>query len=50
MTDDKKPVGRPPRPLPPPIDDSPENIARAILNTPPKKPDEWRYLQDEADD
>lgn len=33
-----------------PIPDTPENIARAILNTPPKAEDEWRYLQDEDND
>ena len=31
---------------PDPIPDTPENIMQAILNTPPKDPDEWRYLQD----
>ena len=45
MTESKKPRGRPPRPMPEPIPDTPENIARIILNTPPKKPHEWRYLQ-----
>ena len=34
---------------PEPIPDTPNNIARAILTTPPKPPDEWRYLQDTAD-
>ncbi len=29
-----------------PIPDTPENIMRAIVNTPPKTDDEWRYLQD----
>ena len=29
-----------------PINDTPENIAQAILNTPPKTEDEWAYLQD----
>ena len=36
--------------LPDPIPDTPENIMKAILNTPPKDPDEWRYLQDTDDD
>lgn len=31
--------------LPPKIPDTPENIAKAVLNTPPKKADEWRYLK-----
>ena len=29
----------------PGIPDTPENIAKAFLNTPPKKPDEWGYMQ-----
>ena len=46
MTEGKKPKrGRPPLPMPEPIPDTPENIARAILNTPPKKPHEWDYLK-----
>ena len=52
MSDESKPekrkVGRPPKPMPELIPDTPENIARAILNTPPKKSEEWRYLQDET--
>ena len=28
--------------MPPPIPDTPENVARAIMRAPPKK--EWRYL------
>lgn len=34
---------------PDPIDADPEDIMRAVLNTPPKKRDEWRYLQDVDD-
>lgn len=34
------------REWPDPIPDTPENIMHAIVNTPPKKPDEWRFLQD----
>ena len=30
-----------------PIPDTPENIARALLSTPPKKKDEWRYLNED---
>ena len=36
--------------MPEPIDDSPENVARAILNTPPKKKDEWRFLKDDGEE
>ena len=32
--------------MPEPIPDTPENIARALLTTPPKKEDEWDYLKD----
>ena len=46
----KQPVGRPPShdytKMPEPIPDTLENIARAVLNTPPKKEDEWEYLGD----
>ncbi len=47
MTDDKpkRPRGRPEKPLPNPIPDTPENVMRAILNTPPKRDDEWDYLK-----
>ena len=43
---DKKPAprGRPiEKPMPEPIPDTPENIARAIMRGPPKKV--WRYLK-----
>ena len=33
---------------PEPIDDTPENIARSILSTPPKKPSKWRYMNRKA--
>ena len=40
----KRSQGRPvEKPMPPPIPDTPENIAKAIMQGPPKK--EWRYLQ-----
>jgi hypothetical protein len=38
-------VGRPPLAMPEPINDTPENVAKAILSTPPKKRDEWRFMQ-----
>ncbi len=41
------PRGRPvTNTMPEPIPDTPENIARALLTTPPKKEDEWDYLKD----
>ncbi|MDE2935583.1 MAG: hypothetical protein OXP37_01920 [Chloroflexota bacterium] len=33
------------KPLPPQIPDTPENVARAILNAKPKKKDDWDYLR-----
>ncbi len=33
-------------PLPEPIPDTPENVAAALMSSPPRKPDEWRYQQD----
>lgn len=45
----KRGPGRPPaNPMPPRIDASPEDIAWAILNTPPKK--NWRYLREAESD
>ena len=42
----RRSVGRPPKPMPELIPDTPENIARALLNTPPKDKDEWEFLRD----
>ena len=36
--------GRPARPMPELIPDTPENIARACMAGPPKKPKDWKYL------
>ena len=45
MTDKKR--GRPAKhTMPEPIPDTPDNIMRAIVNTPPKTDDEWRYLSE----
>ena len=39
--------GRPvEKPLPAPIPDTPENVARALLTTPPKDEGDWDYLKD----
>lgn len=40
-----KPKPLPRRTLPPPLPDTPENVARAVLSTPPKKPEEWDYVR-----
>lgn len=39
----KRPVGRPAKPMPETIPDSPDAVARAIMKAPPKK--DWRYLK-----
>ena len=36
--------GRPARPMPELIPDTPENVALAAMQGPPKKQKEWRYL------
>lgn len=36
------------RTMPDPIPDTPDNIMRAIVNTPPKTDDEWRYLTEDT--
>ena len=41
----KRGRGRPPKPMPEPIDADPMDIARVVLNAePPKK---WRYLEED---
>ena len=35
--------------MPDPIPDIPENIARALVGTPPKREDEWDYLKETKD-
>lgn len=40
---DNRKRGRPPLKFPEPIDDTPENITWAVLNTKPKKKGEWRF-------
>ena len=41
----RRKVGRPPKPMPDPIPDTPENVARALMSSPPREPDEWEYLR-----
>ena len=42
-----RPPGRPAKPMPEAIPDTPENIAKAIMRRPPKE--RWRYLGEEED-
>lgn len=47
MTTKKRSRGRPvEKPLPTPIPDTPESVARALLTTPPKGEGDWDYLKD----
>ena len=41
----KRTPGRPTLPMPEPIPDTPENVAQAILSTPPKNPKAWKFLK-----
>ena len=39
--------GRPVKyPMPDPIPDTPENILKAVLETPPKRRREWRFVRE----
>ena len=43
---EKRKRGRPVKyEMPEQIPDTPENVLRAVLNTPPKKEDEWEYVK-----
>lgn len=41
----KRPPGRPALPMPEPIPDTPESVAKAILSTSPKNPKAWKFLK-----
>ena len=46
----KKQRGRPPvKSMLEPIPDTPENIAQALLTTPPKKEGDWKYKKEGRD-
>lgn len=43
----KRPRGRPrTHPMPNAIPDTPENVARILMTTKPKREGEWQYLKD----
>ena len=47
QSEPKRKRGRPVKyTMPEPIPDTAENIAKAILFTPPKKPNEWKFMRD----
>ena len=41
----KRKRGRPPKPMPEPIPDTPENVALALMTSSPRQPGEWDYLR-----
>lgn len=41
--------GRPSKPMPEPIPDTPENVARALMKTKPKSEGDWDYLKKSKD-
>ena len=44
---EKRGRGRPvEKGMPEPIPDTPENVARALLSTPPKEDGDWDYMKD----
>ena len=46
----RKQRGRPPKPMPEPIPDTPESVLRALLDAPPRKKSEWKYLQQQPEE
>ncbi len=46
MPNSKRKRGRPAKPLPEPIPDTPDNIAAAVLNSSPKRRKDWNYLKE----
>jgi hypothetical protein len=40
-----KPTGRPPKPMPERIPDTPKNVMQVLISTPPKKSRDWDYLK-----
>ena len=41
----KRPVGRPPLPMPEQIPDTPENVAKAFFSKPVRRGYEWGYMK-----
>lgn len=46
MQEPRRKPGRPPLPLPEPINHPMDEIADAVLRSPPKRDEEWRYLRE----
>ena len=50
-SESKRKRGRPVKyTMPEPIDTTPEEVAKSILSTPPKKPHEWKFMKGYKDD
>ena len=47
--EEKRPRGRPARPMPDPIPDTPENVARIVMQAPAKPKDGWDYLKKDVE-
>ena len=46
-SESKRKRGRPVKyTMPEPIDATPEEVAKALMRTPPKKPHEWKFMRD----
>ncbi|MDE0677847.1 MAG: hypothetical protein OXH42_11030 [Acidimicrobiaceae bacterium] len=41
---------KPKRQMPEPIPDTPENVAKTLMNSPPRKRAEWRYERESDED
>ena len=46
MPRQKKPRGRPVRPMPDQIPDTPENVARSMKRDPSRPANDWEYLRE----
>lgn len=47
MKKEKKKVGRPPKPMPEKIDATADDIITVFLNSPPRRSDQWKFMQKE---
>ena len=45
---EKRPVGRPPLPMPEQIPDTPENVAKAFFSKPVGRDYEWKYEKEKG--
>ena len=45
MKPQPKKRGRPSKAMPDPIPDTPANVVKALVTTPPKDPKDWKFLK-----